>query len=315
MADAADPGAAGPDERLLAEADALYALAPGDFTPARDARAKELKREEPELAAAVKALRRPSVAAWLVDQLVRHDPDRVDELLQVGAALREAQDALSADDLRAFTKQRRQLTATVTTRARALGRQLGTKVSESVAEQVEATLTAAMLDAGAGEAVRTGLLVTALRPAGVDPVDVDAALAVPGATGHVAVPVDGSADTADAAGADGPALRVVPDDPGADDRRRQEAEEALAAAEEALGIAQAELEEIEEEVEDLEARSLQAEARVEELRTRLAEAETRQARVEDQLADAEESRDEQREAVDAARAERDEARRHLSRWT
>ncbi|MDG6146382.1 hypothetical protein NF717_12130, partial [Lactococcus formosensis] len=79
-------------------------------------------------------------AAWLVDQLVRHEPARVEELLQVGAALREAQDALSADDLRAFTKQRRQLTATVTTRARALGRQLGTKVSEAVAEQVEATL-------------------------------------------------------------------------------------------------------------------------------------------------------------------------------
>ncbi|MDR6176684.1 regulator of replication initiation timing [Nocardioides zeae] len=312
MADDAGLDAAGPDERLLAEADALYALAPGDFTPARDARARELKREAPELAAAVKGLRRPSVAAWLVDQLVRHDPDRVDELLQVGAALREAQDALSADDLRAFTKQRRQLTASVTTRARALGRQLGTKVSESVAEQVEATLTAAVLDAGAGEAVRTGLLVTALRPAGVDPVDVDAALAVPGAAGHVAVPVDGSGDTEETAG---PALRVVPDDPGADDRRRQEAEDALAAAEEALGVAEAELEEVEEEVEDLEARSLQAEARVEELRTRLAEAETRQARVEDQLADAEESRDEQREAVEAARAERDEVRQRLSRWT
>lgn len=304
--------AAGPDEALLVEADALYALAPGEFTPARDARAKELKREDAGLAAAVKALRRPSVAAWLVDQLVRHEPARVEELLQVGAALREAQDALSADDLRAFTKQRRQLTATVTTRARALGRQLGTKVSEAVAEQVEATLTAAMLDAGAGEAVRTGLLVSALRPAGVDPVDVDAALAVPGASGHVAVPVDGE-PARDAAPA--PALRVVPDDDGADDRRRQEAEEALAAAEEALGVAEAELEEVEEEVEDLEARSLQAEARVEELRTRLAEAETRQARVEDQLADAEESRDEQREAVDAARAERDEARRRLDRWT
>ncbi|WP_447646329.1 hypothetical protein [Nocardioides zeae] len=302
--------AAGPDEALIVEADALYALAPGEFTPARDARAKELKREDAGLAAAVKALRRPSVAAWLVDQLVRHEPARVEELLQVGAALREAQVALSADDLRAFTKQRRQLTATVTTRARALGRQLGTKVSEAVAEQVEATLTAAMLDAGAGEAVRTGLLVAALRPAGVDPVDVDAALAVPGASGHVAVPVDGE-PARDAA----PALRVVPDDDGADDRRRQEAEEALAAAEEALGVAEAELEEVEEEVEDLEARSLQAEARVEELRTRLAEAETRQARVEDQLADAEESRDEQREAVDAARAERDEARRRLDRWT
>ncbi|HEY1133661.1 MAG TPA: hypothetical protein VGE77_03735 [Nocardioides sp.] len=309
MADASDV------DGLVAEADALYALVPGDFTPARDARAKELKPDDPDLAAAVKALRRPSVAAWLVNQLVRRDPARVDELLQVGAALREAQDALSADDLRAFTKQRRQLTAAVTTRARALGRELGTKVSESVAEQVEATLTTAMLDAGAGEAVRTGLLVAALRPAGVDAVDVDAALAVPGASGWVAAPVDPDATVDAEEGTSGPALRVVPDDPDADARRREEAQEALAAAEEALGVAEAELEEIDEEVEDLEARALQAESRIEELRTRLAEAETRQARVEDQLADAEESRDEQREAVAAARTERDEARRHLQRWS
>lgn len=304
-------------EALLAEADTLYAGAPGDFTAARDARAKELKRDDPALAAAVKGLKRPSVAAWLVDQLVRHDPDAVHDLLQVGAALREAQASLSADQLRAFTKQRRQLTATVTTRARALGRELGVRATESVAEQVEATLTAAVLDEDAGAAVATGLLVTALRAAGMDAVDVAAALAVPDALGHRATPVGAAGHGGDDAGAgaeDGPVLTVVPD-PEAADRAIEEARAAVAEAEDALGTAEAELEELDEEVEDLEARGMQAQARLDELRTRLAEATERQARVEDQLAEAEEAQAEQREAVAAARAERDDAVARLRRLT
>lgn len=298
---------------LLAEADTLYAEAPGDFTAARDARAKDLKRDDPALAAAVKGLKRPSVAAWLVDQLVRHDADAVHDLLQVGAALREAQASLSADQLRAFTKQRRQLTATVTTRARALGRELGVRATESVAEQVEATLTAAVLDEDAGAAVATGLLVTALRAAGMDAVDVAAALAVPDALGHRATPV-GDAGGGDGGAGEGPVLTVVPD-PEAADRAVEEARAAVAEAEDALGTAEAELEELDEEVEDLEARGMQAQARLDELRTRLAEATERQARVEDQLAEAEEAQAEQREAVAAARAERDDAVARLRRLT
>ncbi|MFW6775335.1 hypothetical protein ACOACO_13695 [Nocardioides sp. CPCC 205120] len=303
-----------PTDAVVAEADALYALAPGDFTAARDARAKELKGEDAGLSRAVKALRRPSVAAWLVNQLVRHEPARVEDLLSVGAALREAQESLSADDLRAFTRQRRQLSATTTTRARALGRELGTRVSESVAEQVEATLTAAMLDAGAGEAVRTGLLTGALEAAGLDPVDVDAALALPGALGHVATPVetDGSGDDDGAAQGGGPELRVVPD-PDAAARVREEAEQALAAAEERLAAVEAELGELDAEVEELEARGMQAQARVDELRALLAEAQEQQARTEDELADAEDARAEQQEAVETARAEREEAAAALDR--
>ncbi|MDT9594480.1 hypothetical protein RDV89_15455 [Nocardioides zeae] len=301
---------------LLAEADELYGLAPGDFTAARDARSRALKKDDPGLAASVKALRKPSTAAWLVDQLVRRDPAAVDDLLRVGEALREAQATLSADDLRAFTKQRRQLTASVTTRARALGRELGTRVTEAVAEQVEGTLTAAMLDEGAGAAVRSGLLVAALRPAGMDAVEVEGALAHPAALGHEAPAApEGGGSGGDGPGGDqGPVLQVVPD-PDAQDRAVEEAREQVAAAEDVLGEAEAELADLDEEVEDLEARGMQAQARVDELRTRLAEATERQSRVEDQLAEAEEAQGEQRDVVAAARAERDEALARLRRLT
>ena len=60
---------------VLKIADELYSLALGDFTPARDAKAKELKGTP--LAAEVKALKKPSLAAWVVNLLVRQDADSV----------------------------------------------------------------------------------------------------------------------------------------------------------------------------------------------------------------------------------------------
>lgn len=299
-----------PDEALLAEADPLYALAPGEFTAARDARAKQLKPDDAALAAAVKGLRRPSVAAWLVNQLVRREAAQVGDVLSVGEALREAQSQLSADDLRALTRQRRQLTAAVTTRARALGRELGQKVSEAVAEQVEATLTAAMLDAGAAAAVRSGLLVAALRSTGLDAVDVDDALAVPGGHGHVATVADDADGPAGGPGPDGPALRVVPD-PDAGEKLRAAARERLAAAQGEVDELDEALGELAEEIDDLEARGMQAQARVDELRRRLAEAEEQQGRIEDLLTDAEEGRAEHAERLAAATAERDAAQAAL----
>ena len=97
---------------LLEVADELYALALPDFTPARDARAKDLKGTE--LAAPVKALKKPSLAAWVVNLLVRRESEQVQRILEVGASLREAQESMSGDDLRALTRQRRQVTAAIT---------------------------------------------------------------------------------------------------------------------------------------------------------------------------------------------------------
>ena len=71
---------------LLEIADDLYALPLADFTPARDALAKEHKADK-ALAAAIKGLRKASVAAWVVNLLVRRDPDQVDQVLAVGEAL------------------------------------------------------------------------------------------------------------------------------------------------------------------------------------------------------------------------------------
>ena len=56
-------------------ADDLYGLPLDAFVPERDALAKRLRAEgRRDEAAEVKALRKPSVAAWAVNQAVRSQP-------------------------------------------------------------------------------------------------------------------------------------------------------------------------------------------------------------------------------------------------
>jgi hypothetical protein len=81
---------------LAKETQKLYGLPLGEFTAARNARAKALKRDDPELAAAVAALPKPSVAAGALNALVHEDPSEVRALVQSGKRLRSAQEAAVA---------------------------------------------------------------------------------------------------------------------------------------------------------------------------------------------------------------------------
>ena len=270
---------------LLPLADELYALPLAAFTPARDQRAKEAKD------ARIKALRKPTLAAWVVNLLVRHETEQVEQVLAVGEALREAAAGMDAAQLRELTKQRRQLTAAVTTRARAVARERGVKVTDAVADQVEATLTAAMLDPGAAQAVRSGLLVTPLAATGIDAVDAAAAVALPEALGFAAAPVSRE-------------LHVVPG-PDPEEAERARREEALAEAREALQAAQHEHEKAQAQVDRLQARALQVSAELEEARRRVATLEARAEEVDDDLAEAEDARDAAAEDLDEAQAEVD----------
>jgi 3-oxoacyl-ACP reductase-like protein len=77
-------------DELIAE---LYALPIDEFTSARDALAKRLRADgEREVAKQVKALRKPSVTAWAVNRVRHREPERVEELLEAGERLRQAQE-------------------------------------------------------------------------------------------------------------------------------------------------------------------------------------------------------------------------------
>ena len=111
---------------LMAAADELYSLRPDEFVPRRNALAAEAKGSgDKELAAEVKKLAKPNTAAWVVNMLVRHESDQVEQVLELGAQLREAQESMAGEELRQLGRQRRQLTSAVTRQARALAAELG----------------------------------------------------------------------------------------------------------------------------------------------------------------------------------------------
>lgn len=126
-------------------ADELYAAAPEDFLATR-ARlvAQARKAGDTALAADVAKLRKPTVAAWIVNSLVLDDPSLVDELSELGDQLRAAQEALAADQLRHLSTQRRQLVAKLSKDAfRRAGRP---DPPTGMRDEVTATFDAALAD-------------------------------------------------------------------------------------------------------------------------------------------------------------------------
>jgi DNA repair exonuclease SbcCD ATPase subunit len=197
------------------------------------------------------------------------------------------------------------VTAAVTTQARRLARERGQKITEAVAQQVEATLTAAMVDEQCGKAVRSGMLLAALEATGVDAVDLDRAVALPSALGFVATPREETPTGK-------PDLKVVPD-PDRDEKALRAAREALDEAEGELAEAQQGYDAADEELSDLQARAMQVQAEIDELKRKIAELEETADEVDDQIAEAEETRDDAQSTLDEATKARDAARKAVDR--
>jgi hypothetical protein len=165
---------------LAQVADELYGLPPSAFREARDERAGQARAAgDKDLADAIRKLRRPTVSAWLVNRLAREAPAQVDELMELGESLREAQQALAGDRLRELSTRRRRLVAGLVQETRRLAEQAGQPFGASAEREVQETLEAALADPAVAEAVRSGRLTTALSYAGLGAsVDVDGAVAV-----------------------------------------------------------------------------------------------------------------------------------------
>jgi len=148
----------------------LYGLPLDEFTPARDALAKELKADgRKEEAAAVKALRKPTVAAWALNRAARQHPDAVAALRAAGADLRRAQtEALSGDAgrLRAAGRALSDEVDRVAGLAADALRAAGRPASAAQQEKIVATLRTAAVDDDAGDVLTRGVLVDDLDPTG-----------------------------------------------------------------------------------------------------------------------------------------------------
>jgi DNA repair exonuclease SbcCD ATPase subunit len=164
--------------KLNAIADELYGLLPAEFVSARDRHVAEAKGAgDPDLAAAVKKLRRPASGAWLANMLVRERQADLRSLLELGATMRRAQSRFDAADMRRLSKERRQSVAHLVGEAKDLAGDIGLSPTESNVRELEGTLEAALADADAAEALRSGQLVTPISYSGLGPVDLSGAVA------------------------------------------------------------------------------------------------------------------------------------------
>src|SRR3954447_23924450 len=152
----------------------LFLEPPDRFVAARDALVKALRAEgEKERAAEVKKLKRPTAAAWAVDQLALRRPDDVAELLEAGAALRAAHEAAlggsgSAADLRAAADAERAVVETLTDDARTLLEE-AELCSDAAVERVRQALHGAASDEDLQEQIRTGQLSNDRGAVGLGP--------------------------------------------------------------------------------------------------------------------------------------------------
>lgn len=287
-------------------ADAVYAAPAADFIATRNELAKQLKADgDPLGSTRLKALRKPTVAAWVANLVARKLPDQLDDLLALGDEFREATADLDGDRLRELTPKRHQVLDKLAKEAAKLAAGEGQKLSADVAQKVRETLDAALIDPAAGDAVREGRLTSALRHVGFGVVDEN------GEPSNVTPLTDERRKAA------------------RDRRKAQQAEEAKEAKESAAARKQREAEEREcerqqerEAAEKAEAKQAfeaavaaaqEAEAKVEELDNQLDEAREALAEAQALVHRLGAELDEARRAAREAQKESREARKHYNR--
>jgi hypothetical protein len=146
----------------------MYEAPPEGFVAARSAAIADAKKAGDKIAVKrLTALRKPTVAAWLVNLLALRRPELIDQLVELAEGLRTAQRTLQGDELRELSTQRRQIVSALVNEARKLAvaedRGLAGKLPLG---EVEATLTAALAEPEIAEQVRSGRLVRAASYAG-----------------------------------------------------------------------------------------------------------------------------------------------------
>ena len=293
-------------------ADELYEVPPEEFIALRKERQDAAKADgDKTLAKEIGGLPKPSAAAWVSNLLVREHREEIQSLVELGTLLRQAQENLAGDQLRALDVQRRQLVAALTRQARALANDRGHPVSTAVATQVEDTLRAAMADPDAGEALLSGRLTSPMSYSGMGTTVTRPALTLvkpakpePSPRLPRQQPPEPVGDTA----TERRRREREERQRAAEEKRERELAEARTAAEEATRLADEAEEALAEhrrQVEELTDRREQLQARVDELADQLAEAERaaaeaatsvkreerRRAAAEREAADAAETRD------------------------
>ena len=154
------------------DVDALFQLPLIEFTAARNALASRLKKAgRAGEAEQVKGLAKPSVSAWVVNQLYWRHRDAFDTLMAAGERFRAAQAAQFAGksaDVRAPLEARRTALAHLARLAAATLRDAGHTASPETMRRITTTLEALSVYGGLADAPPSGRLTDDVDPPGFE---------------------------------------------------------------------------------------------------------------------------------------------------
>jgi hypothetical protein len=150
--------------------DALFQLPLGDFTTARNALAAQLKKDGRHAEASeAKALAKPSVSAWVVNQLFWRHRELFDRLIDSGDRLRRAQaKPLTGGPAREPVNERREVVAQLSSLAAALLKEAGHGETRDLIRRVTSTLDALSSYGSLPNAPAAGRLTDDLEPPGFE---------------------------------------------------------------------------------------------------------------------------------------------------
>ncbi|MEW1834200.1 hypothetical protein [Microbacterium sp. NPDC079995] len=272
------------DDTRLIEIAARLSVAPaGDFVALRTAAAAEAS--DKALATAIKKLRKPVLAAWVVNLLASDDADALTPAADLADEFREAVDAGDARALTDLSRRRRSILRDLVDRAVKRAGERGVEVGGAVRIAVEQTLDAALRDPDAAAAVSSGRLLRPIEATGMDAPDLTDAVSGPFEVGTA---------------------RPEPNDELAERRAARDAARAAAEARRHAESAERDLARVEEDWR-------KAQERTASLEDRLAELDRERARLEDDIARARDAHtdltEQRRRAREAARKARSAAER------
>jgi hypothetical protein len=143
--------------------DKLFEVPPDDFVSERDRLGRSLKEEgRDDLASQVKALRKPTLPAWALNQLARRRRKDVEALLEAGQELRGVQRGADPEGLRRLGQGRRELIRTLAEAAGDIVAEQGT-LTDASRRAIEATLESASADPASGQELLQGRLTRPLE--------------------------------------------------------------------------------------------------------------------------------------------------------
>lgn len=153
------------------DVDALYSLPLTEFTAARDALAKALKKSgQADEAQRVKALAKPSISAWAVNQLYWKHREAFDRLMATGQQFRERQASQFAGKVveKTFGDERRRALSDLSRLAANLMQEAGHNATPDIIRRITSTLEAMSAHASLPEAPHYGRLAGDLDPPGFE---------------------------------------------------------------------------------------------------------------------------------------------------